>query len=254
LLELPVISDEEWAKLKSFVQSVRGEMDFALGLQPVILRGNDPAALDEAKRKEVEKLLVEYTESAGRRGYKAVGLCSGPKVPEVDRAVEAFRKTVGSIAETAKKHGMNVYVETFDEEWDRKRLLGRLEFSAKVVESIRASYPNVYLMWDLSHAPLLNERPEDLRSYIGLIGHIHIGCAKKVGNTMYDSHPGFYRPGALNDERDVAKLLEVLIESGYRRAVSFEVKPEEGQTPQEVVATAKSVLVRAYQLYFESKL
>lgn len=249
LLELPVISDEEWNKLRSFINSINRVMDFALGLQPIVLRGNDPAALDEDKRREVEKLLVGYTEVAGRRGYRAVGLCSGPKVSEVDKALNAFTKTVSSIAEIARNYNMDVYIETFDEVWDRKRLLGKLEFSAKVVEDLRTSHPNVYLMWDLSHAPLLNEKPEDLKSYIDLIGHIHIGCAKKINNVMYDSHPGFYRPGALNDEKDVAKLLEVLISSKYRRAISFEVKPEEGQTPQEVVATAKSILVRAYQIY-----
>ncbi len=249
LLELPVISNDEWNRLKSFVDSIDRSIDFALALQPLVLRGNDPAALDEDKRREVEKLFIEHTDAVGRRGYGAVALCSGPRTLDVEKAVNAFVKTVSSIAETAKRYNMNVYIETFDEVWDRKRLLGRLEFSAKVVENIRTSYPNVYLLWDLSHGPLLNEKPEDLKSYMDLIGHIHIGCAKRVGDSMYDSHPGFYRPGAINDEKDVVKLLEVLIESRYRGAISFEVKPEENQTPQEVVSTAKSVLVRAYQIY-----
>ena len=80
---------------------------------------------------------------------------------------------------------------------------------------------------------------------------IHIGCSKKVGEKLYDWHPGFYRPGAINDERDVARLLRVLLDIGYTGAVSFEVKPEEGQLPMEVVYTAKSVLERAFQIVLE---
>ena len=40
----------------------------------------------------------------------------------------------------------------------------------------------------------------------------------------------------------------------YRGAISFEVKPEENQNPLEVLNTAKSVLMRAFQLFLESEL
>ncbi|RLG85090.1 MAG: hypothetical protein DRO18_06320, partial [Thermoprotei archaeon] len=159
--------------------------------------------------------------------------------------------TLSSLAERASKYDLPVYVETFDYQWDKKRLLGPIDFSAKVIEKVRESFKNVYLMRDLSHGPLLNEKPEDLKSYADLIGHIHIGCAKKVNDKLYDWHPGFYRPGAINNEYDVAKLLSVLHDIKYRGAVSFEVKPEEGQNPLEVVSAAKAVLLRAFQIFLE---
>ena len=256
LLEVGIIGDKEWSKLMDYVKKLGRSIDFALGLQPeVLVRKYNPNALDEGERKKAEEVLVKGVEIAGTRGMRAVALCSGPIVPEEqkNKAIKAFIKTVSALAEKASEYRLPIYVETFDTKWDKKRLLGPINISAKVIEEIRKNYTNVYLMWDLSHGPLLDEKPEDLKPYADLIGHIHIGCAKKVGDKLYDWHPGFYRPGAINTEYEVAKLLEVLDEIKYKGAISFEVKPEEGQHPLEVVNAAKGVLLRAYQLYLEGK-
>ncbi len=257
LLEVAHMGDAEWARLSDLLKKLGRDVDLALGLQPeVLIRGYNPSSPNEDERRRAEEHLVRLTRVACSRGMKAVALCSGPTVPEGERerAIEALEKTLSAVAEEAGKCGIPVYLETFDVVWDKKRLIGNLPIASKVVEDVRASHSNVYILWDLSHAPMLGESPEDLRHYADLIGHIHIGCTKKIGDRMYDWHPGFYRPGAINDERDVAKLLEVLIDMGYRGAVSFEVKPEEGQEPMEVVHAAKSVLMRAYQIYLEGHL
>ena len=254
LLEISHMRDSEWDRLKDYVKKSGREIDFALGLQPEILSGrSNPSSLNEDERKRAEENLVRLTRYGCSRGMKAVALCSGPVVPESDRpkAEEAFKKTVGGIAEEAGKCGIPVFVELFDSVWDKKRLLGPISYSHKIIEDIRSSYPNVSILWDLSHAPMLNEKPEDIKPYADLIGHIHIGCTKKLNSDLKDWHPGFHRPGAVNDEKDVAELLRVLHDIGYRGATSFEVKPEEGQLPMEVVYTAESVLVRAYQIFLE---
>ena len=253
LLEVGYIGDEEWVKIKNLKQL----KEFARALQPEILvEGYNPNAIDEERRREAEALLVSETKVAGKRGMKAVALCSGPIVSKElkGKAIEALVKTLKAVADEASKHNMIVLLETFDYKWDKKRLIGPLPEAVKVIDAVRESYRNIYLMWDLSHGPLLDEDPEVLSSYPDYIGHIHIGCAKKVGNKLYDSHPGFHRPGALNTEKEVAKLLSVLHKIKYRGAVSFEVKPEENQSPLEILNTAKSVLMRAYQLFLESEL
>ncbi len=257
LLEISWIGDNEWKMLSRYVGESGRRIDFSMGLQPeVLVRKYNPSAVDEEERRKAEEVLVRGVEVAGERSMKAVALCSGPNVEgiERERAVRSFVKTVSAMAEKALEYNMSVYVETFDYKWDKKRLLGPIDFSAKVIEEIRSSYSNVYLMWDLSHGPLLDEKPEDLKPYSDLIGHIHIGCAKKVNDKLYDWHPGFYRPGSINTEEDVAKLLEVLHDIGYSGATSFEVKPEDGQHPLEVVNTAKGVLLRAYQLFLEGRI
>jgi len=257
LLEISHISDAEWSRAVDYLKKLERPVDIALGMQPeILIRGYNPSSPNEEERKKAEQRLVELTRIACSRKMKAVALCSGPTVPEAERekAIESTKKTLRALAEEASKCGIPVYLETFDVVWDRKRLLGNLPLASKVIEDVRATHPNVYILWDLSHAPMLGESPEDLRHYADLIGHIHIGCAKKIGDKFYDTHPGFYRPGAVNDERDVAKLLAVLSDMKYRGAISFEVKPEEGQEPLEVINAAKSVLVRAYQLYLDSYL
>jgi len=250
LFEVAPMGDAEWAKLKDIAR----EKEFALALQPEILvRGRNPSSVNEDERREVVKAFVEEIRRAGERGMKAVALCSGPNVEGADRekAIEAMVKTLRELAEEASRYGMAVYLETFDYQWDKRRLVGPIDLAAKIVEKARETHRNVYLMWDLSHGPLLNEDPEVLKSYPDLIGHIHIGCAKKVDDKLYDWHPGFYRPGALNTEHDVAKLLEVLRDIGYRGAISFEIKPEGDQSPYEVLNAAKGVLLRAFQLVLE---
>lgn len=254
LYEVALMRDSEWEKLVGYVKQLKRPVNFALGLQPEILvRKFNPNALIEEERKKAEEVLIEGVKKAIERNIQAVALCSGPVVKEREKAIQALLKTLTKLAEVTSKHNIKLFLETFDVEWDKKRLVGPLDIASKVIEEVRRNYKNAYLMWDLSHAPLLNEKPEDLKTYADLIGHIHIGCAKKVNDKLYDWHPGFYRPGAINTEYDVAKLLEVLSDIGYKGAVSFEVKPEEGQHPLEVVHAAKSVLVRAYQIFLEGK-
>ncbi len=256
LLELPWISDIEWNKIKEYVEKTGRKINFSMGLQlQVLVQKYNPSAVNEDERKKAEEVLVKGVEVAGKRGMKAVALCSGPNVKaEKEKAVQAFIKTVSAMAEKALEYNMPVFVETFDYQWDKKRLLGPIDFSAKIIEEIRASYKNVYLLWDLSHGPLLGEKPEVLRPYADILGHIHIGCTKKVDDKLYDWHPGFYRPGALNTEKEVAELLQVLHDIKYNGAVSFEIKPEEDQHPLEVINSAKGVLLRAYEMFLENNL
>ena len=252
LLEIPSINDQEWQSIQDYVHSTRGSMNFALGLQPKVLGGVNPSSTNEEERKKAEEILVNEVEKAGERGIIGVEVCSGPYTEEKEKAKEAFVKTISTMATKASKYGISIFVETFDASWDKRRLLGPIDFSAKVIEEIRETHNNVYLLWDLGHAPMLNETPEVLRQYGDLIGHIHIGCTKEAGGKLYDRHPGFYRPGAINTEKDVMELLTVLHDIKYKGAIGFEIKPEEGQHPLEVIHTTKSVLMRAFQMYLDS--
>ncbi|MEM1526062.1 MAG: TIM barrel protein [Ignisphaera sp.] len=254
LLEVLIIDDEEWKKIAEI--NAKYKKSFALGLQPVVLtRGVNPSAINEEERKKAVEILHAEARKAGERGYKAVGLCAGPNIdgPDKARALEALINTLIELGSEARKYNMNVYLETFDIAWDRRRLLGPYIETVKAIEKVReGGAKNVYIMWDLSHAPLLNEDPEVLKSYPEYLGHVHIGCAKKVNDKLLDTHPGFYRPGALNTEKDVARLLNVLHSIGYRGAISFEVRPEEGQNPLEILNSSKGVLLRAFQLFLDS--
>ncbi|MEM2739781.1 MAG: TIM barrel protein [Candidatus Bathyarchaeia archaeon] len=253
LVELYDVSDDDWRILEGY----RCRIDFAIGVQPDILaKGLNPSSIDESERVRAVEALKGRVRAAGERGVKYLALCSGPYPSEglIEESRKALADTLTELASYASKYGTTILLESFDTRWDRRRLIGSLTDTVDVLRRVRVRCSNIALLWDLSHGPLLDEKPEMLRDYSDLIGHIHIGCAKSVDGRLLDTHPGFYRPGAINDEKDVARLLEVLYDIGYSGAISFEVRPEEGQDPREVVATAKSVLVRAYQIFMEKKL
>jgi len=244
LIEVSKVSDKDWALIKEKAT----EVEFARGLQPMILGGLDISSLDEETRRKALDALKKEIEHDVKYGIKAFGICTGKDPGEAKRK-EASEKLVDSLIELtsiAKNYGAVILLETFDRKWDKKLLLGPIGEAAQVVEKVREVNNNIKLLWDLSHAPMLEEKPEDLKPYADLIGHIHIGCTKRVEDKLYDWHPGFYRPGALNTVDDVAKLLEVLLDIKYGEAVSFEVKPEENQLPEEVFYTAKQVLTEAF--------
>uniref|UniRef100_A0A7C5XN78 Xylose isomerase-like TIM barrel domain-containing protein n=1 Tax=Ignisphaera aggregans TaxID=334771 RepID=A0A7C5XN78_9CREN len=254
LIEMTPMDDAEWSRVEELNKNYRKR--FALALQPYILtRGMNINAIDEAERSKAVEFIVNEIKRAGLRGMKAVGLCSGPNVEDPEKrkiAIDALVKSLVEIGAEASRYGMKVFLETFDVTWDRKRIAGYLHETVKIVERVRESVGNIYIMWDLSHAPLLNEDPEILKSYPEFIGHIHIGCGKKVGDKLLDTHPGFYRPGAINTENDVAKLLRVLHDMDYKGSISFEIRPEQDQDPFEVLNAGKGVLLRAFQLYLDS--
>jgi len=125
LLEVLIIDDEEWKKIAEI--NAKYKKSFALGLQPVVLtRGVNPSAINEEERKKAVEILHAEARKAGERGYKAVGLCAGPNIdgPDKARALEALINTLIELGSEARKYNMNVYLETFDIAWDRRRLLG----------------------------------------------------------------------------------------------------------------------------------
>jgi len=244
--EVPSISSADWERVKGHM----AERTFARGLQPDILTNKlDLNSTDEAKRREATSRIKSEIDLIGSRGIRMIGICSGPD-PGVAKRKEAVGSLVQSlmeICEHAAEKRVRVALETFDREYDKKLLIGPLSEAIEVVSKVKKRFDNIGLMWDLSHAPMLKEAPEDLRRAAGLLAHIHVGCSKKTDGTLLDTHPGFYTKGAVNSESDVARLLRVLLEINYEDMVGFEVKPEPHQTSEEIVSTAKGVLMSAYQ-------
>jgi len=245
-VEVPSLSSADWSTVK---EQLAGKK-VARGLQPDILTGKlDMNALDDMRRQEAISRIKNEIDLASSRGIGMIGICSGPD-PGVAKRKEAAEKLVQSLIEIcqyASQKQVKVALETFDRECDKKLLIGPLDEAIQVVRKVREKCDNIGLMWDLSHAPMLKETPEDVRRAAGFLAHIHVGCSKKTDGTFLDTHPGFHTKGAVNSEPDLARLLQVLLEIGYEGMVGFEVKPEPNQTSEEIVATAKGVLIGAYQ-------
>lgn len=248
IIELHPLSELAWRAAEPLIRAHGVEV--AIGVQPLIInRGFNPSSLDEGERRKAVSMLVESAKLAASRGARALAFCSGPDPGPADReaALDALVRSAKEVAAEVERLGVTLILETFDRDWDRRRLIGPLLEAVKVAEEVKAEFKNFGILWDLSHAPMLNEKPSDLRAAREHLVHVHIGCAKRLPDGRYlDSHPGFYRPGAVNGVEEVAELIRVLLEIGYKGAVGFEVKPEEGQEWREPVEAAKGVLYTAF--------
>jgi len=244
-VEICGITEEQWNAAKPFI----GSKAVARCMQPDLLSGkfNLNSTNSDDRRKAVALVKNEIDRSA-KRGIKILAVCSGPDPSPGKRSEEKglLAESLGEICRSAAEKGVKVLIETFDRDWDKKLLIGPMADCLDVVKEVRRKYSNLGIMWDLSHGPLLGETPDVLDIARDFLGHIHVGCAKKMGDRYVDTHPVFYRDGALNGVEEVASLLKKLIEVDYSGVVSFEVKPEEGQTAESAITTSKGVLISAY--------
>ncbi|OYT31314.1 MAG: hypothetical protein B6U94_03530 [Thermofilum sp. ex4484_79] len=254
-IEIHVLSDEQWKVAETVLTSK--PLTVISALQPIILmQGFNPNSLNEDERKKAVQVLKDAIKKSAERGIKSAGLCTGPDPGPENReaAKDALVKSMKEILSFAKKVGVFVSLEMFDRDYDKKLLLGPLDEAVEIAKDLKDEFDNFGLLWDLSHAPMLHEKPEDLGKAKGYLGHIHVGCTKKTDDGLKDWHPGFYRPGAINGIEDVKELIKVLNEIEYKGYIGFEVKPEQGQMWQEVVNAAKGVMYTAYVKYLEENL
>ncbi len=251
MIEISPLTPEQWREAEKAIEGTG--VKIAVGAQPLVLiEGKNPSALDESARKEAVSAIKKVIENAAAHGVKSVAFCSGPDpgVGKREAAKKALIESLKEIADFAKEQGVLVILETFDRDWDKKQLIGPIDEAVEIAKAVREEFENFGLMWDLSHAPMLGEKPEDLKKAAPYLAHIHIGCTKRLPDgSLKDWHPGFYRPGALNGVDEVRDLIKVLLEIGYSGAVGFEVKPEEGQEWLEPVHAAKGVLYTAFANY-----
>ncbi|RLE71310.1 MAG: sugar phosphate isomerase/epimerase [Thermoprotei archaeon] len=250
VIEIHPLPNELWEVVDPIVK--KAGVEVAYGAQPLVLmEKKNPSSLNEKERKEAVEAIKGVVDLAAERGVKKVAFCSGPD-PGLDRRKEATQALIESLKEIAgyaKEKGVYIILETFDRNWDKKQLIGPISEAVEVAKAVREEYDNFGLMWDLSHGPMLGEKPQDLYIAKDYLAHVHIGCTKETAEGLKDWHPGFYRPGAVNGIEDVKDFIAFLADIGYKGAVGFEVKPEEGQYWPEVVQAAKGVLYTAYVKY-----
>lgn len=230
------------------------------GAQPVLLLNKlDLNSLDSQKRFEAIDAVQKCINQALILGAKRLAVLSGPD-PGKRYRKKAKNKLVDSLKEICSHADgrLQIVLEIFDRDIDKKCLLGPAEEAAEVAEKVRKDFPDFGLMYDLSHVPLLGEDPNEVLSHWGALGphlvHIHIGnCVKKQGHPLYgDKHPPFGIEDGENGAEELREFLDVLWRHGYlnkdkRPIVSFEIKPLEGQDPDVVIAQSKRVFMEAWR-------
>jgi len=245
-VEVCALTDDQWSRVATLLEG-----KFVVrGLQPDIHKWKAEFSLnsfDDDSRKAAIELIEKEIDIASKHGVKIFSLISGPDPgPSMREQAKALLvESLREICSYAKEREAYIIIEPQDR-INKNLLIGPLRDAVDVLKEVRRWQDNVGLLWDLSHAPLLNETVNDLEEAGDLLAHIHIGCAKRVNNRLLDTHPVFYTHGAVNGVYEVTRLLAKLLEMGYKGMVSLEVRPEEDQSLDSVIATAKGVLVTAY--------
>ena len=261
MIEVGHINDQEARKQVAELIAT-SHIRAAFGAQPTILtRKLDLNSFDEAKRKEALNTLRPQIDEAKEIGASRFTVLSGPD-PGVDKRTKARELLVDSLLDLCsygKERGVNVTLETFDRTIEKKSLIGPSDEAFMVSSSVKKQFPSFGLMYDMGHAPLLDEDPAtSLKLLKNELVHIHVGnCVKKPGLPAYgDQHPRFGFNGSENDVPQLVRFLRALFDVGYLSpephdtspVVGFELKPVSNEKSEAVMANGKRTWRKAWSL------
>jgi len=251
-----IADDKVRAKVKSVLE--QSHINVCYGAQPRLLTGGlNPNALDEVERQKAVDVLLSSIDEAEYLGAKGIAFLSGKFTPEKQKEhFDALLRTTRELCDYADKKGMNIVLEVFDFDLDKKSLIGPAPLALEFAQEMRKTHHNFGLMVDLSHIPQTYETSrfvlQTLRPYIV---HFHIGNAVVEPNAeaFGDTHPRFGFPHSPNDTAEVLEFLRLMKAEGFfdrndPPVLSFEVKPWKDEQPELVVAGAKRVLNRAWAM------
>jgi len=229
------------------------------GTQPrLLIKKLNLNSLDEAERQAAVDEVKAGVDEAYEIGAKALAFLSGtdPGGQEREQAIKLLISSTKDICHFAKSKGnLGITLEVFDQEIDKKCLIGPAEDARRVAEEVRKEFDNFGLMVDLSHLPLLGETPvQAILPVKDYLVHAHMGnciMRDKEHPGYGDQHPRFGIKGGENDVKELTEYLKVLLDIGFLNPknppmVSFEVKPLADESSEVVIANAKRVLREAW--------
>ena len=218
-------------------------------------------ALDPEARRRAVNQVKNCIREACHLGARWVRLTAG-RDPGPERREEAKRLLVDSLMEIcdfATGYGNpGLTLKIFDRSVDKESLIGPVADALDVARRVREHFPRFGLLVDLSHFPLLGERPEEsvplVRDYLV---HVHIGNCylKDRRHLVYgDLQPRFDFPDSEIGVEEVSRFFRLLLDVGFlnpgdRPVVSAEVRPlVAGERSELIVANAKRVMEEAWAL------
>lgn len=257
-IEITWIKDEKIrTQARDLLSSWGGKIGY--GAQPPLLLGKlNLNSEDEEIRQRAIQQVKDCLDEARFLGASSVAVLSGqdPGEAKRGRAKELLIESLKELLDHGQTLGLPLILEIFDRKpFGKNRLLGPTSEAVKMAKELRKSYSSFGLMVDLSHLPLLQEKPQEAlieaRDYLSAV---HIGnCVMRDSNhpAYGDEHPPFGIPGGENGVEELRELLRVLLEIGYLNTknpgmVSFEIKPFEGWTSEKVITNAKETLKQAW--------
>jgi sugar phosphate isomerase/epimerase len=235
-------------------------MQVCYATQPRVLGQKlNPNALDAAERKKAVANVKRGIDEAYQLGASSVRVLSGKDPGDRQREEEKkiFVESLKEWCEYAKQLGdIKIYLKIFDRDIDKQSLIGHFKDAADVAEEVYREYRNFGILSDLSHFPLLGERPEEAIPLVSKYPmHFHIGncIMRDRRHPLYgDLQPRFGIPGGELDTADVRSYFRLLLEKKLldpenRPVLSVEVRPLLAEEYSEIIiANAKRVIKEAW--------
>ncbi len=261
-IEVSNLSDQLAEKVGEILRSAHMDVIYA-GQPPLLLEGVSLSSLTEEERRKAVELSKRNIDKAYLVGASILAIHSGKDPGKEKREgakkglMDSLRELCAYAQEKAEENIVSISLENFDRDIDKKFLIGPSEEAGEIAAKIKEEFSNFGLTLDLSHLPLLGEKPhEALIAVSDYLIHVHIGnCVLRKESPFYgDNHPPF---GIRDGEVDVEELrafIEALIYIGYLKrslptrlpVISFEIKPLPGQIPEVVIAGAKRAFSEAW--------
>ena len=212
-----------------------------------------PCSADRADRIYTYDTLMREIEYALAVGSKKIVFASGKDLPE-DRA-GAKERLAELIVLLAKQlpRDVTLALEPTDRDVDKYFLFGPLDETVRFIKSLRRAVPNLGLLLDMCHVPLMHETLESaIEKVEDTLVHIHLGncMIKDKSDPFYgDKHIPWGYEGAEYGDDEGVKFLGMLKEIGYfdkrGATVSFEMRPHEGMSAEDSLARFVEVWERA---------
>ncbi len=238
------------------------QIEVVYACQPTVFPGKlNLSHTDPAERKKAVKAIFNCLKQAYDMGATAVRIPSGKYLGDASKeeSMKCLADSFSQICERAKEMGDPlVTLKVFDRSIDKEALIGPCQDALAISQMLRPSYPRFALLTDLSHFPLLGEKPEEtlpvLKDYVAAF---HIGnCVfnNKLDLVYGDLQPRFGYPNGEVGIADVANYFRVLKKLGLigpdkMPVLSGEVRPlAEGETSELIIANFKRTVNQAWAL------
>jgi sugar phosphate isomerase/epimerase len=264
-IEVTWIEDEGVKQRVAELLSYSGMRVVFAGGPPYAMQQIALSALDKSERRESLTKAKRLVDDAYLLGAELHLITAGPDIApqDRDRAKGYLIESMVALSEYAKSLASDrevvLSLEPTDRDVHRYGLLGPTTESVEVVREVRRQEGQVWLTLDQSHLAQLGEVPEDSIA-LARGFHVHMHLANCLlcdqDSPIYgDEHPRFGMAGGEHDLRDVAALFKTLwrhsffdkpIPYGERPIVSVEVKPQEHEDPEIILANTKRVVESAW--------
>ncbi len=240
-------------------------LKIAVGVQPVILgEGIDLNSADTDARIAAVRRLTALIDRSAEMDAGAFVILSGKDPGDQNRGAAYLRlkDSVERLAEHSGRLGIDTVLEIFDRSVEKKALVGPAQEAADFADSVRiarAARPAFGLLYDMGHMPLLGETPHTALPILAPhLVEVHLGnCVLDPESPIYgDKHPRFGYPGGIAGVAELVAFLRELFAVGFLREevdgdprpwVGFEVRPQAGETTEDILANIQTTWEAAWR-------